>query len=341
MAVKYYFSTRDLLVIAILGSLGGVMSTYVGYIANTVNHLLGVPYGAGQIVSGLHILWMVLIIAITGKKGTGVLGGLVKGFVEFISGSRFGALVILISLVEGLFAEIGFWPFQKHRRLAYVLSGGIGSVSYVLLTQALWQVYDNVLLLGGVSLLAFVSGAVFAGYSTIGVMDNLEDAGIVRREKERKSLLSFSVPKAFGLIFAVAIAFSAIYYFSLVQMHSDPLEVHVTGSVAYDKDYYIPAYSGQFQTITAKLDGQFKHFPEQNYTGLPVSYVLKDARVRDDARKIDVIGSDGYYQTFNLTDIQYDNNLLLNVTEDNKIWLIAKGYAGGMWVSQVNQIKVY
>lgn len=71
MAPKYYFSTRDLLTIAILASLGGVMSTYVGYVANVINRLVGVPFGAGQVVAGLHILWIVLILAITGKKGLG------------------------------------------------------------------------------------------------------------------------------------------------------------------------------------------------------------------------------------------------------------------------------
>jgi energy-coupling factor transport system substrate-specific component len=344
MAGKYYFSTRDLLVVAILGSLGGVMSTYVGYVANTINHLLGVPYGAGQVVSGLHILWMVLVIAITRKPGAGVLGGAVKGFVEFVSGSRFGALVILISLAEGLFAEIGFWPFRKHRTLSYVLSGGIGSVSYVILTQLLWQVYDNVFLLAGVSLLAFLSGAVFAGYFTGGVMGNLEDAGIVRREKSEKGLLSFSLPKAFALVLVVAIAFSAIYYFALVQIRDDPMEVRVTGKVALEKEYYIPSYGSQFRTINATMVGTYKTSPDQDYTGLPVSYVLRDARAHADATRIDVVAADGYYQTFNVSEIR-DDNLLLNVSdvESNQkyVRLIARGYAGGMWVRNVQVIRVY
>jgi amino acid permease len=58
---EYYFSNRDLLVIAILSGIGGVMSTYVGYLGNLVNRLFGVPYGAGQFVSGLHVFWFTLV----------------------------------------------------------------------------------------------------------------------------------------------------------------------------------------------------------------------------------------------------------------------------------------
>ncbi|HEY3421939.1 MAG TPA: ECF transporter S component [Methanocellaceae archaeon] len=340
MGGKYYFSTRDLLVIAILASLGGVLSTYVGYLGNIVNHLVGVPYGAGQIMGGLHILWMVLILAITGKKGSGALAGLLKGFVEFISGSHLGIFVVLLSFVEGIFTEIGFWPFQKHRKLAYIIAGGLGSFANVLVFQVVYRVYDNIFLFGAVSLLALISGLVFAGFFAGGIMDNLEDAGIVRQEKKPEKLLSFSLPKAFALLVALAMVFGAIYYFALVQLKGDPMEFHVTGDVPYTKDYYLPNYQSYYVTINAKLDGQVTHLPTQNYTGLPVSFVLKDARAGSDARSIDVVGSDGYYQTFNVSDIINDDDLLLT-QENDSIKLVARGYPGQLWVSWVKEIRVY
>lgn len=340
MGEKYYFTTRDLLIIAILASLGGVLSTYVGYLANMVNHLVGVPYGAGQIMGGLHILWMVLILAITGKKGSGALAGLLKGFVEFISGSRLGIFVVLLSLIEGIFTEIGFWPFQKYRKLAYVIAGGLGSFANVLVFQMVYQVYDNVFLFGAVSLLAIISGLVFAGFFTGGIMDNLSDAGIVRREKKPEKFLSFSLPKAIALLMALAIAFSAIYYFALVQLKGNPLEFHVVGDVAYGKDYYLPNYEKEFVTINAKLDGQVTHLPAQNYTGLPVSYALKDARIGKGAANIDVVGSDGYYQTFNITNVT-DNYDLILTPDNGTIKLVARGYPGQLWVSWVKEIRVY
>jgi energy-coupling factor transport system substrate-specific component len=113
MASKYYFSTRDLLVIAVLAALGGVLSTYISYLANMINHLVGVPFGAGNVVAGLHVLWLLLMIAITRKIGSGLIGGALKGFVEFITGNPHCIIVVVISTIEGLGAELGYWPLKN------------------------------------------------------------------------------------------------------------------------------------------------------------------------------------------------------------------------------------
>jgi energy-coupling factor transport system substrate-specific component len=344
MASKYYFSTRDLLVIAVLAALGGVLSTYVSYLANMINHLVGVPFGAGNVVAGLHVLWLLLMIAITRKVGAGLIGGAVKGFVEFITGNPHGIIVVLISMIEGLGAELGYWPLRKYRTAAYMLGGGLGAFANVLVFQVLYNSYGNFYLFGIWGGLAFVSGAVMAGYFTGGIMDNLEDAGIVRREKQKKSLMSFSLPKAFALVLAVVILFSAIYYFALVQVREDPMVVHVSGKIVEPKDYYLPTYRSDFITVNTPMDGTYKHTPAQDYSGLSLDYLLDDARVSADATKIDVIANDGYYQTFNLSEIR-GKNLLLNISDvesdSEYIRLVAPEFAGGMWVRKVNKIRVY
>ncbi len=341
MATKYYFTTRDLLTVAILASLGGVMSTYVGYLANVINRLVGVPYGAGQIVAGLHILWIVLILAITGKMGSGVLGGLLKGFVEFVSGSHLGLFVVFFSLVEGIFTELGYWPFKKYRSLSCMAGGAMGAFAYVLAQQLANRVYDNFFLFGAVSLLSILSGAIFAGYFSKGIVDNLEDAGIVRRDKRPgQKALSFTPAKALALLLVLAVVFSAIYYFALVRLKGDPLQFTVTGDVAYTKDYYQPSYSSQFVTVNAKLDGAVTHLPAQDYTGLSMRYVLKDARIGQNASRLDFVGKDGYTQTFNVSDA-IDNDDLIVVQEGDSLRLVARGYPGQLWVSQLKMVKVY
>jgi ABC-type thiamin/hydroxymethylpyrimidine transport system permease subunit len=344
MASKYYFSTRDLLVISVLAALGGVLSSYVSYLANMINHLVGVPFGAGNVVAGLHVLWLLLMIAITRKIGAGLIGGALKGFVEFITGNPHGIVVVAISTIEGLGAELGYWPLRKYRSAAYMLGGGLGAFANVLVFQLLYNSYGNLYLFGLWGGLAFVSGAVMAGYFTGGIMDNLEDAGIVREEKPKKSLLSFSLPKAFALVLAVVILFSAIYYFVLVQVREDPMVVHVTGKVVEPKDYYLPTYRSQYITVNTPMDGQYKHYPAQDYSGLSIDYMLDDARASPDATKIDVVASDGYSQSFNVSEIR-GKGLLLNVSDvestSQYVRLIAPGFAGGMWVRNVNRIVVY
>ena len=97
----YYFSTRDLVLIAATSAAGGVLSSYVGYLGNLMNRLFGVPFGAGQFMAGLHVFWFVLARAIIGRTGAGTLTGLLKGLVEFFAGSTHGAVVVLVSVVEG------------------------------------------------------------------------------------------------------------------------------------------------------------------------------------------------------------------------------------------------
>jgi energy-coupling factor transport system substrate-specific component len=125
-----------------------------------------------------------------------------------------------------------------------------------------------------------------------------------------------------------------------VQLKGDPLQFSVTGDVAGAKDYYVPSLSSQFITINAKLDGDVTHLPAQDYTGLPVSYVLGDARMGQNATKADFVGSDGYYQTFNVSEIKDGDDLII-VQEDDTLRLVARGYPGQLWVRQLKQIKIY
>ena len=86
MKRRYHFSTRDLVTIAILASLGGGLSMYIGYLGNLVNRIFGVPFGAGQFMAGLHVIWIVLAIGLTKRKGAGTITGVLKGFVELFLG---------------------------------------------------------------------------------------------------------------------------------------------------------------------------------------------------------------------------------------------------------------
>ncbi|MCJ2532418.1 MAG: ECF transporter S component, partial [Candidatus Thermoplasmatota archaeon] len=95
---RLMLSTKDLVTIALLSALGGVLSTYVGYLGNLMNHIVGVPFGAGQFMAGLHVLWIILAIGITKKKGAGTVTGALKGVVELFTGSTHGIVIVVVSL---------------------------------------------------------------------------------------------------------------------------------------------------------------------------------------------------------------------------------------------------
>jgi ABC-type thiamin/hydroxymethylpyrimidine transport system permease subunit len=135
---KYYLSNRDLLIIAILSGIGGVMSTYVGYLGNFLNRLFGVPFGAGQFLSGLHIFWIILAAGLVRLPGAATAAGLLKGVIELFTGSTHGVAIVFVSLAQGLFVDLVLLLLRRHSLPVYALAGGMGSASNVLVFQALY-----------------------------------------------------------------------------------------------------------------------------------------------------------------------------------------------------------
>ena len=107
-------TTRDIATIAVLASLGGVMSAYIGYLGVALNKLIGTPFGAGQFLAGLHVFWMMLAIVLTNRVGVGTATGALKGMVELLAGSSKGVLVLLLSITAGLIID-AVWAAASRR----------------------------------------------------------------------------------------------------------------------------------------------------------------------------------------------------------------------------------
>ena len=120
---------REIVLVALLASIGGVLSTYVGYIGNLINRLFGVPFGAGQLIAGLHVLWPILARLLIGKFGSGTLTGVTKGAIELLSGGTHGVVIVVISLVEGLLIDLGMGRSRRPSLLLTMLTAAIASAS--------------------------------------------------------------------------------------------------------------------------------------------------------------------------------------------------------------------
>ncbi|OPY25247.1 MAG: ABC-type cobalt transport system, permease component [Methanocella sp. PtaU1.Bin125] len=351
---KYYFSTRDLVTIAIIGALGGIFSVYMGYIIADAYNAIRVWFPVAESLSGIHVIWIVLVLGITNKKGTGTLVGLMKGIVEFFMGSRLGLFVVLLSLIEGLFAEIGFWPLRKYRRVSYLLAGGLGTASNVVTFQV-FAPFNNPFLFGLATVMAFISGVVFAGIFSLGIVDSLEEAGILRREPHKKEGLRLTATKVAAVLVALSIVLIAGAVTFLPPQGSTPastdgatlatplpektesLSLRVTGSVAAEKEYFIYDYKDHFVSINAP-EIQNPH-GTASYEGLPLKYVLQDAGVKPGATSVDIVGSDGYYNTLTMAEATGDGVLLVDVR--GRIKLIAKDLSQEYWVDMIATVKVY
>jgi ABC-type thiamin/hydroxymethylpyrimidine transport system permease subunit len=301
---RYYFSTRDLLMMAALAALGGVVSTYVNAIGDFFQSILGFA-GTTQWAAGLHVLWLTLAVGLTGKQGAGTITGILKGAVELLSGNTHGLLVVLVDIVAGLLVDLGFLPFRNKDSLpAYALAGGLASASNVFVFQLFASLpadvlaYGAMLLVGGV---AFISGMLFAGLLGQVLLSTLRRAGVV---KDRPS-----VPMS-RRIYPIFLAGVAVLTLALGAYLSrtlrGPATVHIGGAVQVPYDY--PLEHGDIPSITA--EATLRNVTSR-YTGVPVRELVDRAQPHPNASLLLIQASDGYAFFVSMDEVRENAGLLL------------------------------
>ena len=227
--VEFYFSTRDLLIMTVLAALGGVASSYINTIGDAVQAVLGFA-GGSQWAAGLHVIWIVLSVGILQKPGTGTFTGILKGFVELLSGNSHGIIILLINIVAGLLVDFGFLFFSNKRHLIpFLVAGGLATASNVLVFQLFATLPQNILGVTAIALLfivAMVSGLVFAGLIPYGLVNSLAKGGIVKEE--------YTPPVRRRIIWYVLVGVSvlaAILAVFLRVMLTGPQAIEISGAV--------------------------------------------------------------------------------------------------------------
>lgn len=347
--------TRQIVMIAILSALGGSLSTFVGYLGNLVNLTLGVPFGAGQFMAGLHVFWIVLMRVLVPRTGVGTMGGLLKGTVEMFTGSTHGIVVVIVSLVQGVIIDVAGMiarndqDLNGNSRVIWWLSAGIASASNVVVFQLFYFAGAPDLYIMVISLLAFCSGIIFAGFFAWETLEFLNDTGVIQDrfpsirtelpEKGKKSVLyRRNIPAVALILFLVV---GVTYYVGVVRpLIADPYSCDVVGEVENPYSFNIETYSGTTVTIEAELTGAYIHLPAANYTGVLLSIILLQATPLPEATGLRVMARDGYQVEFDLNDVMNDDRLLLTSNTDG-LWLIAAEYDGSLWVRQVLTLQVF
>jgi ABC-type thiamin/hydroxymethylpyrimidine transport system permease subunit len=350
-----FLDTKGIVTIAILGSLGGALSTFVGYLGNLINLSLGVPFGAGQFLAGLHVFWLVLMRVLVPRRGVGTAGGLLKGVVEMFTGSTHGIVIVFVSLVQGFFVDIaaeaggGYDTSVVRTRIFWWFGAGLASASNVWVLQAFYFSGIDWLYILLISTLAFCSGVVFAGYFAWETVEFLNDSGIVFNEFQsirpqiepatKQTMLHRNVPAILIILF---ITVGSLFYFTVgTSLLSDPDTCQVSGLVEHSY-LYRPSDFVQYQvTIEAELVGAYTHLPPANYTGVLLSVILSQASPLPEATSLRVIARDGYTMVFSrLNDVLSDQKLILSQSGTG-LWLIAANYDGSYWVQKVQSLQVF
>jgi ABC-type thiamin/hydroxymethylpyrimidine transport system permease subunit/DMSO/TMAO reductase YedYZ molybdopterin-dependent catalytic subunit len=338
---RYYFSTRDLLMMAALAALGGVTGTYVNSVGDLFQSILGFA-GTTQWAAGLHVLWLTLAVGLTGRRGSGTITGVLKGVVELLSGNTHGLLVVLVDVVAGLLVDLGFLPFRKKDTVgAYVLAGGLASASNVFVFQLFASLpadtlaYGAMVVVGG---MAFLSGVLFAGLLGWLLLNALRRSGVVKD--------SPPVPAAgdeewnrriFPIFLASAGLLTLVFGIYLRYALQGPATVHVGGAVAAPYDY--PLEHGDTPEITA--EGTLRDVTSR-YTGIPVRELIERAQPDSDAAQLLVQASDGYAFFISMDEVRENGSLLLAAqgTGNEASYDVVGAQNSKAWVRGVSELTV-
>ncbi len=180
----YRFTTREVMTLATLASLGAVMSVGVGQVGSALRAAFGMP-GFTQVLAGLHVLWLVLAAILVPRFGSATATGVLKGTVEMLLGSPHGLIVLAVSFTAGLVIDLvlGPWP-AKYKAMGIVLSAALAAGSNVVVFQLLVRVPTHKIVVTamlGFSVLAMISGAVAGGALALALIPPLRHAGVVHR----------------------------------------------------------------------------------------------------------------------------------------------------------------
>lgn len=78
------------------------MSVPIGHAGNMLKAVPGLSIVTSQVLSGMHVTWLILASVLVRKKGAGTMTGIIKGLVEMCLFSYHGVFVLIMSAVEGL-----------------------------------------------------------------------------------------------------------------------------------------------------------------------------------------------------------------------------------------------
>ena len=178
------FTTLDLVVIAVLGVVFGVLNTPFGVIFQFLQTTFG---PAGQALFAPWAISMVMSAMIVRKPGAGFLNGLINGLFQVLSGNPAGLVNLGWGFALGLGVEVGlalYLYIAGNRRInlaGAMLGGGIATgFSY-----AVSAIVYNYLASGAETLLwswvgQAVAGAIESGLVAFVLVEGLRRSGLLR-----------------------------------------------------------------------------------------------------------------------------------------------------------------
>ena len=332
-----YFSTRDLMMMAALAAVGGVAGTYINFIGDFFQSFLGFS-GTTQWAAGLHVIWIMLAAAIVRKPGTATATGILKGFVELLSGNTHGLLVLIVNILAGLIVDLVLLPNKdKQPGWIFYLAAGLSSASNIFVFQFFASIPDDILTFFAIlltSAVAFLSGIIFGGLMTKSLLASLYKVGILSEPERIPGKKIFIRPFAI-LILATALTVGTGFFYLNQQVNTQG--VLIDGNVA--NPYVFPIESVNVNEIEIK---SFTNGVSRSYLGTPLKDLVKYSEPVSKSWVLQVSATDGYSFFISKDEIFNNPDLILTSQEvsGNKLFNIVGAKSSKAWVRGVNKLKV-
>jgi len=331
----YYFSTRDLMLMAALAAVGGITSTYINMIGDFFQSFLGFA-GTTQWAAGLHIIWLMLAALMIRKPGAATTAGVIKGIVEFLTGNTHGLIVLIVNIAAGLIIDlVMIGNKQKKINLSFYLAAGVSSASNIIVFQLFAAFPSDVLILIAIvstSVVSFISGVVFGGLLVRALLAAIEKAGIFHPEKKVGANRKISV---FYLISAISITiiFAAVLFLS--QANGNFEYVKISGVVNSPYEFSASDTEIELFEISGEYNGVVR-----DYSGYALIDIVNKAIPNVEDGLIFIKAGDGYSYFIPYAEVLGNDHVILAVQdgEEYTSYDIVGAESTKAWVRGVSEL---
>lgn len=175
------YTTRDILIIAVLAAIGGVAKVFTaqGFVLVAA---FG-PYGSA-IWSALFFIWPIIAAFVVRKPGAATISMLLGGVIELLAGSPIGVITLYSNLVEGLAGDIGFliWRYCKYGLVQHMVAGLLQPIGGLFITYFFFGFAS----LGTTPFVLYVIislvGGVLGGLLAFAINQGLKASGVIQKE---------------------------------------------------------------------------------------------------------------------------------------------------------------
>ena len=177
------YTTRDILIIAVLAAIGGVANIFIaqGFVLVAS---FG-PYGSAIWCSLFFVVPIVAAVTVR-KPGVATITHLLAGFIQLLAGSPIGVVTLYSAFVEGLAADLALmvWKYKKFGLLQQVVAGLVQPIGGFFITYFFFSFGSLGIGAFIIYILVSLLGGVIGGLIAYAINKGLEASGLSIKSAE-------------------------------------------------------------------------------------------------------------------------------------------------------------